>query len=180
MPNHIKNIITCNTKEELEEVKKACLNEEGKFDFEKIIPMPDTVSRGEVSADEMFSDNNWYGWRVHNWGTKWNAYDQFIDDSHIEFSTAWSTPDPIWEELAKKFPNVHFHVEYACEFLGNGMGIYDFCDAENKFSFKDGDDLPNKDAVEMWCRIWNCEPEDIGAVFNKETNEYEFPEPEDE
>ncbi len=70
---------------------------------------------------------NWYDWSILHWGTKWNAYDQtFDDDSTITFDTAWSSPFPVIEELSKKFPTLHFTVEYADEDIGNNCGVYEF------------------------------------------------------
>jgi hypothetical protein len=47
---------------------------------------------------------NWYDWARINWGTKWGAYDVSIIHQSatklvLQFDTAWSTPEPIFERL---------------------------------------------------------------------------------
>lgn len=43
---------------------------------------------------------NWYDWNTTYWGTKWDACDVLIDGSDLSFSTAWGTPDPIFDKIA--------------------------------------------------------------------------------
>lgn len=77
-----------------------------------------------------FSD--WYGWRVQNWGTKWDvdaSRIQVLDDSpgylSLEFDTAWSPPDGVYAALLdlidKHTLNVHltwFYDEPGMQFAG--------------------------------------------------------------
>lgn len=94
-----------------------------RFDFEKIIPVPGFVSKGDLVAGswEDISGRNWYEWSVKNWGTKWNSYyykEDKIDlgNSHgiavIRFDTAWSIPDPILSALARWFSELNFYHEF--------------------------------------------------------------------
>jgi hypothetical protein len=72
-----------------------------------------------------FGHADWYGWQIQNWGTKWNAYDQFsIDENEIEFNTAWSTPVNLLIALSEMFPEVTFEVRYADEDFGYNVGEY--------------------------------------------------------
>jgi hypothetical protein len=74
---------------------------------------------------ETFGANNWYDWRNTFWGTKWNAYDQSMDDDNvISFDTAWSTPFDVIQELSFMFPNIEFEVKYADEDFGYNVGKY--------------------------------------------------------
>lgn len=88
------------------------------------------ISRGltQALADEYikkFGHCDWYGWQTSNWGTKWNAYDQFeVDENVIEFNTAWSTPYGLLVNLSELFPQVTFEVEYADEDFGYNVGRY--------------------------------------------------------
>jgi hypothetical protein len=80
---------------------------------------------------EKFGHCDWYGWQTANWGTKWNAYDQYSnDDAVIEFNTAWSTPYSLLVNLSKKYPQVTFEVEYADEDFGYNVGKYVLLDGE--------------------------------------------------
>lgn len=50
---------------------------------------------------------DWYDWALANWGTKWNAYSvewtELSDTSlQLTFDTAWSVPEPVFEELAQR------------------------------------------------------------------------------
>lgn len=103
MPNHVKNVITfsgdpANIKRVIESI---CVDEQ--IDFEKLIPMPDNIYRGDLGQEEIekYGSLNWYNWSIKNWGTKWNAYDGYITDTQIVFSTAWSAPIPIYEKLVE-------------------------------------------------------------------------------
>jgi hypothetical protein len=59
-----------------------------------------------------FGYDNWYDWQIANWGTKWNAYDQFFNgDNMIEFSTAWSTPYHAITALSVKYPTLRFEIK---------------------------------------------------------------------
>jgi len=94
---------------------------ESDFDFENIIPMPESEAE------------NWYDWRCENWGTKWNAMEVEIDYDIISFSTAWSPSSPIIAKLAAIFPEAEFWYTFeepGCCFAGaarykNGELIYE-------------------------------------------------------
>ncbi|HIJ11475.1 TPA: hypothetical protein HA278_05450 [Candidatus Woesearchaeota archaeon] len=108
-------------------------NEEGCFDFHKILPQPDDLERGrliKVNAGEdkktviaTMSEQE-YNWCIDNWGTKWNSCDPEIhtrgmDSDNItehivyKFNTAWCTPAGITiairNMLYDKYPEVEMH-----------------------------------------------------------------------
>lgn len=73
----------------------------------------------------------WYEWSIANWGTKWNSYD-FREVSTepkklvFMFETAWSTPLPVFEQLAAKFPFLRFVADSFDEGWGwaaHGVGV---------------------------------------------------------
>lgn len=67
------------------------------------------------------------------WGTKWNAYDQDIDqidDGFIKFDTAWSHPDKVLKALSLKFPSEEIKVEYADEDTGSNCGYFTIAKGE--------------------------------------------------
>lgn len=129
------------------------------IDFNKIIPMPKELvieSTGETfEAEALFkqglepTENHaprihfyyenlkkfghtcWYGWAIKNWGTKWNAYSQKkIDDSTIEFETAWASPFPVLEALSRLYPETELEVKFADEDLGYNCGHVKFRNGE--------------------------------------------------
>ena len=85
MPNHIQNRVTFDCSEEkLNEILMAIcsVDEEtgqNRVDFNKIIPMPDHIYRGNLGTREreLYGKNNWYDWSIENWGTKWNVLEIF-------------------------------------------------------------------------------------------------------
>jgi hypothetical protein len=168
MPNHIKNIVKIlGTKKDIAEVRNAlAIEEDGKIwpmNFNKVLPQPEGIQSDGCSHDESWHranpDKCWYSWNIINWGTKWHAYSQgSLSESEFYFSTAWSTPEGIWNSIGKKFPNVRFMIRYADEDRGRNCGkfiiqkdrisiIEDF-DADNlKYS-----ERARKFASRVWCK----------------------------
>ena len=127
MPNWVMNHINikCN-KSVLEQIKQFVAGENGDFDFEKIIPMPNSVFRGDLGPkewEEHPGELNWYDWSIKHWGTKWNCSNAYYDGSCFVFETAWSAPDLVIAKLAKKFSNVKITHRYADEDIGYNCGI---------------------------------------------------------
>ena len=101
MPNHVSNTLEINVwnrdrENRIEEIKEYLAgDDEGRptvIDFNNLIPEPED------------NNENWYSWRCDNWGTKWNAYEAYIEDEshdHIiyKFDTAWAPPLPVIEKL---------------------------------------------------------------------------------
>ena len=142
MPNHITNRIKLfGDESDIRRLMEAVKNDKygiGTLDFEKIIPMPDNIYRGNLGAAEqkLYGNNNWYDWSLANWGTKWDAYgyDDCIDYSGdkdtITFLTAWSAPHPVIEKLAQMYPAVKIEHEWADEDIGSNCGRRVYYDGE--------------------------------------------------
>ena len=92
----------------------AYLQENG-LSFDKIKPTPP-----EMLNDE---DGSWYGWRVDNWGTKWDLSEQeqrdvadmlISEDADFTayFDTAWSPPCQAIAALSAMFPSDKFVLHY--------------------------------------------------------------------
>jgi len=84
------------------------------------------LAKKYLSNIEKYWYSNWYDWSIVYWGTKWNGYSSYRkkylyewDDSLIVFDSAWSTPTPVWEALAKRFPNLSFDIKFADEDIGS-------------------------------------------------------------
>jgi hypothetical protein len=74
-----------------------------------------------------FSD--WYGWRVSNWGTKWDARVVEYDDhnpneTYVMIDTAWSPPESFFRWYARNNPDAYFRNEYDEE----GMSFEGSCE----------------------------------------------------
>ena len=128
MPNWTKNelIIQADDPKDIKEFKKKVFtkDEEGNlhFDFEKIVPMPKKIFRGNLGYEERkkYGSDNWYDWSRENWGTKWNACRTQInfdcgEELEIEFETAWDTPRPIIQKIREMFPKLRFWGGYIHE-----------------------------------------------------------------
>lgn len=70
-----------------------------------------------------YGATTWYDWCTKNWGTKWNALDSEIkSEDIIEFTTAWSVPVPIIEQLSKMYPDEIVNIMWADEDTGSNTG----------------------------------------------------------
>ena len=137
MPNWCYNRVTAyGDEDKLKEIEKIF---ESKTPFNDIFPMPDLKTipneNGELPKLEQMknpdgsilwetynfpdgkNDDRWYHWCIANWGTKWDLSDLSIDydDSEqleLEFSTAWSPPEGIMQELKDRYPDLGFTCFY--------------------------------------------------------------------
>jgi len=121
----------------ISEYTKQDGQEERTLLFHKIIPEP-VNDKGEPAED-------WYNFRVNNWGTKWepNTYSfeasasdkSNLDDGYISIGmdTAWTPPMGIIRKLSELFPEAEFRISYVepgCCFMGeehfsNGEQTYE-------------------------------------------------------
>ena len=100
--------------------------------FDNFAPMPkeliNTISppeRHNRNLTRKFGADNWYDWRVKNWGTKWPASGVELCSTKVfhmtsekpieiiyDFETAWSPPEPIVMKMSKMFPKLKFKLKY--------------------------------------------------------------------
>ena len=124
MPNWVKNYVYARHKtEELIAAFKGknAYGEERDVTFNAIVPTPGDVYLDDIGANA--PANNWYVFNTKNWGTKWDACDGIDCYDHVEFNTAWSSPEPIIKALAKKLNDAIICV-YADEDIGSNCGAY--------------------------------------------------------
>lgn len=149
MPNWVRNKVKFGT----DQVIKDCMTirETGnkEFDFNKVIPMPKeleeengfeklTMEEKLIFLKENDNCDNWYDWNVKHWGTKWNSSETFVvNDKEVEFDTAWSTPEPIFKAISKKY-NTTVKVGFADEAIGENCGILAYKNGEETY-YKEGD-----------------------------------------
>ena len=128
MPNHCYNKVTISVGDadgqNLKVLVDSLKSEENQtdFDFNAILPMPPELDNVSWSEAEEMNDiirarykkehgsDNWYDWRVNNWGTKWNSYSCFLeeqDDDYVvyTFDTAWGPPTGVIEALREQCPD---------------------------------------------------------------------------
>lgn len=115
MPNYCKNTLTITgNPDTLRQILAFVKSDENRFDFNRIVPMPEHIYRGNLGSEErkLYGENNWYDWSVENWGTKWNSVCAFVKNNTIFFETAWSPSSPVIAALAKKYHTMRFEYSY--------------------------------------------------------------------
>lgn len=190
MPNHVTNILRVSgDPDKVRAMFEAIKSDEiglGSIDFNKVIPTPDNIYRGNLGKEEFakYGKNNWLDWNTANWGTKWNSYGydavytpKEFDGEHIEFQTAWSYPDPIIAALAEQYPDLNFEVKWADEDFGYNTGKKEFENGEEVYSH-----IPpggSKEALELAAEVHGLDLVEEGYLYNKETDEYEYHNPDE-
>ena len=97
---------------------KRLPNEKGEFPQLERMKNP----KGEVMWEtynfpDGKNDDRWYYWCIDNWGTKWDVSELSIDYDddevlELEFSTAWSPPEGVMEEVKNRYPDLGFTCFY--------------------------------------------------------------------
>lgn len=114
-----------------------------------------SLANKAIENIKKYGYKDWYDWSRNNWGTKWDAFETSVDfdDTTIclTFQTAWSTPEPVFFELAEQYPDIAIEVEYASEDICGGYcGTYDY---------EDGSWVHSDEDLEFACKMWGLDPE---------------------
>lgn len=172
MPNWVKNRVYFDDELVLKDMLVETEDGSMTFDFNKVLPMPkeledrdkvypinDKEEKKDKELIDKYGADNWYDWRVKNWGTKWNASGTFvIDKNTVEFDTAWCSPEPLIAMITHCY-DCEAHVKYADEDLGNNCGEYIYKDGELLDEgdwFGEGD----KESYKFACELWGYEGEE--------------------
>ena len=140
MPNHCySKLKVLGPKRKAENILRFIQSEDAPVDFNKIIPMPDDIYKGDLGPKERekYGTKNWYDWSIEHWGTKWNSWGHkelesigmVPDENSVYFSTAWSPCTPVIIKLSRLYPDMGF----VLTFVDEGGG---FC---GKIDFQNGD-----------------------------------------
>jgi len=98
---------------------------------------------------------DWYGWRVENWGTKWEVSDEgleFIDHEDGTasitgwFDSAWAPPIGAYEQLADDFDSCVIE----CSYYEPGMDFGGFWSSENGDEYFDDLQERLEQPVDTW------------------------------
>ncbi|MCR4646676.1 MAG: hypothetical protein K5695_14915 [Oscillospiraceae bacterium] len=170
MPNHVRNRLMFEGEpKQVAALLAAIQNEKygvGSIDFQKIIPMPPHIYRGNLGREErlLYGEHNWYDWSVKHWGTKWNAYDfsevPYKTGNPIYFSTAWSAPHPVVQKLSAIFPEVEIHHAWAEEQLGLSCGRRTYLGGE---IIAITPPESQEEALALACEVWKVSPDELVA-----------------
>lgn len=123
------------------------IREKPELTFETAVPMPHELRgtpvpchdaeerQAEAERAERHGHGNWYDWRIHNWGTKWDAYECRVGDDNLHrgvlevtFCTAWSPPVEWFEVMAMETPWLTYHMSWQ----EHGVGLYGSVSHEGK------------------------------------------------
>ena len=160
MPNWCNNSfsITGNTESIRELWETAQTADNGDFGLlNAIMPMPKELE-GTTAPSE---GDNWYNWRVENWGTKWDVTDEgleFIDNGDGTasisgwFDSAWSPPIGAFEQLAADFDSCVIE----CSYYEPGMDFGGFWSSENGDEYFEDIDARLKQPVEEWDELFTA------------------------
>lgn len=124
MPNWCNNTLTldCEPQDFCAFVDTYCSGSDEDFDLDKVIETPpELLAAGspapagkEAEFLTKYGANDWYQWRIQNWGTKWPPRIVSVDKvgQVIEFDSAWTPPIAALTLLAAKHKNIRFRLVY--------------------------------------------------------------------
>lgn len=136
MPNWCHNTLTIQAERAtLCSIIEFVRSDKSVFDFNKIIPMPDDIKRTYTLPGSELSTNNWYGWSLAYWGTKWNAVNALLDNNTFTFDTAWSPCYPVIGVLAQQFPQARIRLQYFVP-IGSFCGVEEYHSGKNIYSMR--------------------------------------------
>ena len=124
MANYIRNTLRI-VEGDPKQVFDAVRTERSVIDFQQLIPMPEHImnSTEEVEWHGM-NVPVWEAWAAEHWGTVKNACAaRYFQSDAIDFDTPWVEPMPVFEALAKRFPDHKLTV--ISDYLDHGIEEYE-------------------------------------------------------
>jgi len=161
MPNWCDNQITItgpnSVIDKIEKIVKEEKEENGLLNF--FHPMPKELegttspsSASDKPQPMIEGFDNWYDWRVENWGTKWELCEFYgVDRQHLNdsldestisfaFSSAWAPPIGAYEQFLADNENCSlkaYYYEGGCDFMGEWDNGSDDCYAPSDYKSTD-------------------------------------------
>jgi len=161
MPNWCNNSITISgPTETIKQLWEDAHPDTEAFELlQAMAPMPAELE-GTTAPSEDGED--WYSWRVNNWGTKWDVSDEgleFIDNedgtASIQgwFDTAWAPPVGAYEKFCDDMDNCSLEASYhepGMDFAGfwSSEGGDEYCE-----DITEQCELPEDDRSELFNRL---------------------------
>ena len=137
MPNECMNTLgVMGKKEDVEAFVKFVTNANNEISlFDSLIPFPEELgdTTSPVSIEDKgknaelvakYGADNWYDWKINNWGTKWGDYDltssevtkSYNEDEwyiHFSYTTAWSPGEnELANAICNHFPKLKAMIQY--------------------------------------------------------------------
>ena len=165
MPNYCNNnIVITGPNSVIDKIEKIANGDKGAL-LQYFYPMPkalqdttaplqkDATKEEKAKAKEnlkKYGYDNWYDWRVENWGTKWDIMEFYNinrkeigeDESEISlgFDTAWAPALGAYEKFLDKNSNCSlkaYYYEPGCDFMGEWDNGIDNCFEVAKYGLDD-------------------------------------------
>ena len=165
MPNYCNNnIVITGPNSVIDKIEKIANGDKGDL-LQYFYPMPkalqdttaplqkDATKEEKAKAKEnlkKYGYDNWYDWRVENWGTKWDIMEFYNinrkkigeDESEISlgFDTAWAPALGAYEKFLDKNSNCSlkaYYYEPGCDFMGEWDNGIDNCFEVAKYGLDD-------------------------------------------
>ena len=114
--------------------------------FGTFYPLPEELENTQSPSREpnkalieKYGVDNWYDWKVQNWGTKWDTGEVCLvgetgNEISLSFDTAWSPPIQFYEKLSEDYPKLHIRasyyepgMDYCGTFDSSGGQCEDYC-----------------------------------------------------
>ena len=165
MPNYCNNnIVITGPNSVIDKIEKIANGDKGDL-LQYFYPMPealkdttaplpkDATKEEKAKAKEnlkKYGYDNWYDWRVENWGTKWDIMEFYNinrkeigeDESEISlgFDTAWAPALGAYERFINENSNCSlkaYYYEPGCDFMGEWDNGIDSCFEVAKYGLDD-------------------------------------------
>jgi Ferredoxin-like domain in Api92-like protein len=126
---------------------------------------PNTAEIGQRGLERFhqYGAIDWYDWRTHHWGTKWNSNATRIAERtssriDIHFETAWSPPKPVVAAASNAYPTLTFDHAYIEESMCfSGQARYSDGDVFVEHVYED---VPDMMKLAVWGYLPDPEEED--------------------
>lgn len=171
----IKVYTLANTRKDLDLLNIPIENEKAFLRMRTDIPKDEwELGRQAFQNIQKYGSPTCYEWCKNNWGTKWNAYGyepgtNYSESETLYFQTANLAPHPFLEKLAEMYPEISFEHEWADDDIGQNCGRRSY---EDGIRMEEYTPKSQREAVEFYMRLWDCEPEDFELTLNKTGTAY--------
>jgi len=139
MPNWCENTLT--VKGPNKTVKKFIKTAKARgtaLSLNKFVPMPADLENTRAPSlnatkhqraqnkrlRNKYGFDNWYDWRLHHWGIKWDVTAELVENiigyASYLFDSPWGPPETWLDTIAKQFPDLKFTLKYS----EPGMGFH--------------------------------------------------------
>ena len=124
MPNWCENELSIGgDRADLRRFRKEAKGGDTALSLNKLYPMPRELEDTQAPSAkpnerllEKYGADNWYDWRIKNWGTKWDVEAKLAEKGDgwlvYRFDSAWSPPIAWLEKVARDYPMLSFRLKY--------------------------------------------------------------------